>query len=110
MENTEKRDLLKEKTTKIVKYKGKEISVSNMKYATCKIFDNPHYKQTGCASYIYLYIHKGYKSNIYYLVYSDIVVMNDKNIRNLLDKFDKYISEIDGLDNQVKFIKNLTNK
>lgn len=98
MKNTEKRDLLKEKTTKIVKYKGKEISVSIRKYWTWRVMDE------------ILYIHKGYKSNMYYLVYSDIVVMSDKNIRTLSDKFDKYISKIDGLDNKVRFVKNLTSE
>lgn len=105
MENTEKRDLYKEHTTHVVKYKGKEISVSNMKYATCKIFDNPHYKQTGCASYIYLYIHKGYESNVYYLVYSDVVILSDTSVKALLNKYGKCISKVDGLDNKVRFVK-----
>lgn len=104
MINTEKRDLLKEKTTKIVKHKGKEISVSIRNYHRYRFYDRHRDED------ITLYINKGYKSNIYYLVYLDIAIMSDKNIRNLLIKFDNYISKIDGLDNQVKFIKNLTNK
>lgn len=102
MINTEKRDLLKEKTTKIVKHKGKEISVSNRKYQRCRLYDR--HTDTD----INLYIHKGYESNIYYLVYLDIAILSGKNIKTLLIKYDNYISKIDGLDNKVKFIKNIT--
>ena len=99
----QKKDLLKEKTTKIVKFGKKEISVSNMKYHTWRFYDR--YTNTD----ITLYIHKEYKSNIYYLVYSDIVIMVDKNIKSLLKRFDEYISKIDGLDNKVRFIRNIIN-
>ena len=102
MKNTEKRDLLKEKTTKIVKHKGKEISVSIREYHRYRIYDRFEDMD------ITLYIHKGYKSDIYYLVYLDIAIMSSKNIINLLVEFDKYISSIEGLDNKVKFIKNIT--
>ena len=99
----QKQDLLKEKTTKIVKHEGKEISVSIRKYHEWRFYDRFEDMD------ITLYVHKGYKSNIYYLVYSDIVIMGDKNITTLLKRFDEYISKIDGLDNKVRFIRNIIN-
>ena len=51
-----------------------------------------------------LIIYKGYRSNIYYLTFSNVVIMIGKNVTTLLDSFEEYINTIDGLDNQLRII------
>ena len=42
-----------------------------------------------------LIIYKGYRTNIYYLTYSDVVIVTGENITNLLENLDKYLNELE---------------
>lgn len=57
-----------------------------------------------------LVIYKGYKTNIYYLTYANVVIMQNTGITTLLDSFDDYINMIDGLDNKMRCITDKVKK
>ena len=58
-----------------------------------------------------LIIYKGYRSNIYYLTYSNVVIMIGKDASALLDSFkENYINTFDGLDNQLRAITDSINE
>ena len=83
---------------KNIKHGTKEIKVTNKIYGSYSIRNNK------------LLIYNGYQSNIYYLTYSNIVIMIGKDVVSLLDSFDKYINTIDGLDNQLRAITDSVNQ
>ena len=83
---------------KNIKHGTEEIKVTSKIYGSYSIRNNN------------LLIYKGYKSNVYYLTYSNVVIMIGKNVATLLDSFDEYINTIDGLDNQMRAITDSINE
>ena len=83
---------------KQIKHGTQQITVTNKIYGSYSIGNNN------------LLIYKGYKSDVYYLTYSDAVIMIGKNVATLLDSFDEYINTIDGLDNQLRSITDNINE
>lgn len=83
---------------KIIKQGNTEIKVAAKKYGSYSIRNNN------------LVIYKGYKTNIYYLTYANVVIFEGYDVLALLDSFDKFINEIDGLDNQLRYITDIINK
>ena len=83
---------------KKIKQGTEEIKVTSKIYGSYSIRNNN------------LLIYKGYRSNIYYLTYSNVVIMIGKNVTTLLDSFDEYINTFDGLDNQLRGITDKVNK
>ena len=77
---------------KQIKHGQESIKVTSKVYGSYSIRNNK------------LIIYKGYNSNIYYLTYSNVVIMIGKNVASLLDSFEDYINTIDGLDNQLRSI------
>ena len=51
-----------------------------------------------------LLIYKGYRSNVYYLTYSNVVIMIGKTVVDLLDSLEKYLNTFVSLDDQLRGI------
>ena len=83
---------------KQIKHGQREIKVTNKIYGSYSIRNNT------------LLIYKGYKSNIYYLTYSNVVIMIGKDVVSLLDSFDNYINTIGGLDNRLRSLTDNINQ
>lgn len=83
---------------KQIKHGTKEIKVTSKIYGSYSIRNNK------------LLIYKGYRSNIYYLTYSNVVIMIGKTAAALLDSFEEYINTFDGLDNQLRAITDSINE
>lgn len=83
---------------KTIKHENQQIKVTNKIYGSYSIRNNK------------LVIYKGYKSNIFYLTYANIVIMTGPNVTTLLDSFEEYLSTVDGLDNQLRLITDKVNK
>ena len=81
-----------------IKHENQQIKVTDKIYGSYSIRNNK------------LLIYKGYKSNIYYLTYSNVVIMTGNNVDTLLDSFDEYINTFDTLDNQMRAITDKVNK
>ena len=77
---------------KNIKHGTKEIKVTARIYGSYSIINNK------------LVIYKGYQSNIYYLTYSNVVIMIGKDVVSLLDSFDEYIHTFEGFDNKLRAI------
>ena len=83
---------------KQIKHGQEEIKVTDKIYGSYSIRNNK------------LIIYKGYRSNIYYLTYSNVVIMIGKDASALLDSFKDYINTFDGLDNQLRAITDSINE
>ena len=83
---------------KAIKQGKEEIKVTNRIYGSYSIRNKK------------LIIYKGYRTNIYYLTYYNVVIMTGKNVATLLDSFDEYLNTFDGLDNQMRAITDKVNK
>lgn len=83
---------LKNNTMKNIKHGTEEIKVTDKIYASYSIRNKN------------LLIYKGYKSDIFYLTYSNVVIMIGKDVVSLLDSLEDYLNTIDGLDNQLRAI------
>lgn len=82
---------------KNIKNGTEEIKVTGRIYGSYSIMNNK------------LVIYKGCRSNIYYLTYDNMSIMMGSSATALLKSFDDYISKIDGLDNKLRFIRNMIN-
>lgn len=83
---------------KTIKHGTEEIKVTSKIYGSYSIRNNT------------LIIYKGYRANIYYLTYSNTVIMIGKNVATLLNSLDEYLNTFDGLDNQMRAITDKVNK
>lgn len=85
-------------TMKNIKHGIKEIKVTSKIYGSYSIRNKN------------LLIYKGSQSNIFYLTYSNVVIMIGKDATTLLDNFDEYINTVGGLDNQLRAITDNVNQ
>ena len=77
---------------KNIKHGTKEIKVTDKVYGSYSIRIHK------------LIIYKGYRSDIFYLTYSNVVIMIGKNVPDLLDSLEKYLNTFEGLDDQLRAI------
>ena len=83
---------------KRIKHGTKEITVTSKIYGSYSIRNNK------------LLIYKGYNSNIFYLTYSNVLIMTGKSVPTLLKSFGDYIHKFDGLDDKLRGITDIINQ
>ena len=83
---------------KQIKHGTKEIKVTNKIYGSYSIRNNN------------LIIYKGYQSNIFYLTYSNVVIMIGKDVVSLLDSLEDYLNTIGGLDHRLRSLTDNINQ
>ena len=83
---------------KNIKHGTKEIKVTNKIYGSYSIRNNN------------LLIYKGYKSNIFYLTYTNVVIMIGKDVVSLLDSLEDYLNTIGDLNHRLRAITDNINQ